>query len=597
MRRFAAAFRSSCRLLPLHPGGNRAPLPPALHRELATADSSARRLPQMTTEIRERRETVVHAGSYGLMPAGGQAQPAGPAGSRRPGVAWPVLSGPVPPLAEGFAARPDTVPGLEAVLVRGAAVALVPGQEAAGHRGDWPGSCGKTQLASSAAGSLWRSRTVELLAWVTATSRASVLSGYVQAAMELGLDDRGDAESVAARFAAWLGGTGRPWLVVLDDLRDAADLDGLWPAGPAGRLLITAADPAAACGGRRVLAMPVPAFSTREAVSCLLGRLTTDPDQRSRAIDLAADLGGEPAAVAQAGAVITSSGLPSREYRHLFARRRAQLAAGGTGPLCAAAVTWTLSADHAEQLAPGAGSWLLLVLCAVLDGDGIPGTVLITPSVCRYLGEGAARPPDPKDAWTAVRALERAGLVAIGPAGTPPAVWVSPALQAAVRAIIPAEVLGRAVRAAADALLEAWPADQPRSWLSARLRSCAAGLGRVAGDGLWAGGSCHRVLLMAGQSLNSARLTGPAVTWWRELAAGCDRLLGPGHPDTLVAPASWPARCWRPGRRQRLSAGVSGCWPAAPACSGQIIPAPSRPRSISAARWWPPARPAPPPPS
>ena len=305
--------------------------------------------------------------------------------------------------------------------------------------------------------------------------------------------------------------------------------------GPAGRLLITAADPAAACGGRRVLAMPVPAFSTREAVSCLLGRLTTDPDQRSRAIDLAADLGGEPAAVAQAGAVITSSGLPSREYRHLFARRRAQLAAGGTGPLCAAAVTWTLSADHAEQLAPGAGSWLLLVLCAVLDGDGIPGTVLITPSVCRYLGEGAARPPDPKDAWTAVRALERAGLVAIGPAGTPPAVWVSPALQAAVRAIIPAEVLGRAVRAAADALLEAWPADQPRSWLSARLRSCAAGLGRVAGDGLWAGGSCHRVLLMAGQSLNSARLTGPAVTWWRELAAGCDRLLGPGHPDTLVA--------------------------------------------------------------
>ena len=68
-----------------------------------------------------------------------------------------------------------------------------------------------------------------------------MLSGYAEAAAQLGLDHGGDAESVAARFAAWLAGTARPWLVVLDDLRDAADLDGLWPAGPAGRLLVTAA--------------------------------------------------------------------------------------------------------------------------------------------------------------------------------------------------------------------------------------------------------------------------------------------------------------------------------------------------------------------
>jgi hypothetical protein len=36
--------------------------------------------------------------------------------------------------------------------------------------------------------------------------------------------------------------------VVLDDLRDAADLDGLWPQGPAGQVLITAADAAAVPG-------------------------------------------------------------------------------------------------------------------------------------------------------------------------------------------------------------------------------------------------------------------------------------------------------------------------------------------------------------
>jgi hypothetical protein len=58
----------------------------------------------------------------------------------------------------------------------------------------------------------------------------------VQTAVKLGLDHAGDAESVAARLTAWLDGTSRPWLMVLDDLRNAEDLEGLWRAGPAGRL-------------------------------------------------------------------------------------------------------------------------------------------------------------------------------------------------------------------------------------------------------------------------------------------------------------------------------------------------------------------------
>ena len=105
-------------------------------------------------------------------------------------------------------------------------VALVPGEGAR--------ACGKTQLAAYLAESLRRSGEADLLAWVAADSRASVLSGYRQAAAALGLDHGGDAEGVAARFLAWLAAASRPWLVVLDDVRDAADLDGLMPAGPAG---------------------------------------------------------------------------------------------------------------------------------------------------------------------------------------------------------------------------------------------------------------------------------------------------------------------------------------------------------------------------
>ena len=112
-----------------------------------------RLLRRACTAARKRQEARVHAGSYGLTPAAGQPPPAGPGRSG----AWPVRSGLVPPLAEGFIARTETVPGLEAALVPGAAVALVPGTAAGGVR-DRPGSCGKTQLAAYLAGSLWRSR-------------------------------------------------------------------------------------------------------------------------------------------------------------------------------------------------------------------------------------------------------------------------------------------------------------------------------------------------------------------------------------------------------------------------------------------------------
>ena len=150
----------------------------------------------------------MHTDSYGLMSADGPGpapgKTAGPAQEvqgRRP--TWPVWSGPVPPLADGFAVRPDTVPDLAATLVPGAAVALVPDQAPVSAQ-DWRASNGKTQLARYFAGSLWRSPGVDVLAWVVASSRASVLSGFVQAAGATGGSNAGDAESVAARFVDWL---------------------------------------------------------------------------------------------------------------------------------------------------------------------------------------------------------------------------------------------------------------------------------------------------------------------------------------------------------------------------------------------------------
>jgi tetratricopeptide (TPR) repeat protein len=439
----------------------------------------------------------------------------------------------MPPLADGFSSRPETAPDLNTALVPGAAVVLAPGRTAGEGSPDWPASCGKTQLAVYFAESLWRSRMVDLLVWVVATSRASVVSGFAEAAAATGSDDAGTAESAADHFMGWLSQTSRPWMVVLDDLRNAADLDGLWPEGPAGRVLITTAN-SATVSGRKALTLPVREFSMREALSYLMGRLTADPDQRVGAIDLVGDLGCEPPALFQASAVISCSGLSCRDYRDYFAQRRAQLAEMADEGQ-AAAVTWTLSVEQAERLSPGGGAQYLLALAALLDGHGIPGAVVTTPAVSEYLAAGTGTAMDPNRAWGALLSLERAGLLVIDPATTPPTVRMAEVVQAAIRTATPKRIAERAARAAADALVEVWPEPEPEPWLAAGLRSCAESLRQEAGDVLWETGSCHPLLPRAGRSLDDARLTGPAVSYWRELAATSDRILGPGSPDTLMA--------------------------------------------------------------
>jgi len=54
------------------------------------------------------------------------------------------------------------------------------------------------------------------------------------------------------------------------NLANPADLDGLWPAGPAGRVLVTCADAAAIPATMQVL--PVGVFNSREALSHLMER-------------------------------------------------------------------------------------------------------------------------------------------------------------------------------------------------------------------------------------------------------------------------------------------------------------------------------------
>jgi tetratricopeptide (TPR) repeat protein len=444
----------------------------------------------------------------------------------------------VPALADGFIARLETAPGLAAELPAGARVALVPDRAAAPaafpgpvtapDAQDWLRSSGKTQLAVSFAESLWHSGGVDLLVWIEATSRASVLSGYAAAtAVATGRDQASSCESVAAQFLSWLSETSHSWLVVLDDVTDAASLDGLWPTGPAGRVLMTCTDAAAIPSGTRVV--PVGPFSMHEAIGYLSGRLSDDPDKRQGAIELAQDLDLEPAALAQASAVIASSPLSCREYGAYFVRRREELAERSGARPSAAAVTWTFSFGRADQLVPGGSAQLLLALAALLDGHGIPQSVFAAPPAGAFLAGGSDQASS-EIAHAALAALEQVGLLTVEPA----TVRASPVLQAALRAAMPEGMPEQAASSVADALLQAWPEQEQLGWPVSGLRSCVATLRRITGNLLWDGG-CHPLLVRAGDSLDRARLTEAAVDHWRDLATTSGRLLGGGHPDTMLA--------------------------------------------------------------
>jgi len=454
--------------------------------------------------------------------------------------AQPFRIGRLPLLADGYTDRPDTAGSIADTLVRGSAVALVSPSASAEGLPNWLGPSGKTQIAVMIAESLWQSGAIDVLIWISATDRASVLSGFVEASMAAtGVEPTGTAESVAVRFLSWLGETTQPWLVVLDDVREIVDLYGLWPGGPAGRLLMTSTRLAADAlrPGTRVI--PVGVFSVREALNGLNERLSGNPVQRQGAIDLIETLGCEPLALAQAASVVASSNLTCRDYRDFFLGRRAQIWTGADEMPSAAMVTWILSLERAESLLPGAPVRLMLVLLALLDGHGIPGVIFGTRAVAEYLGGGATA-ADPKSVWDVLLAMERVGLISVSRDVTPPTVVMSSAVQTAIRLAAPAQVQEPAARTAASALLEVWPADEPTPWAAATLRANAASLQDSAPDALWVD-RCPPLLIRVGKSLDEARLAGPAVEFWSDLAARCDAKLTAGHPDALMVAAQLAA--------------------------------------------------------
>lgn len=222
-----------------------------------------------------------------------------------------LLSGTVPPLADTYYAREQTGPDLASSLRPGETVVLVHGEETEVAPAA-QGGTGKTQLAVEFAHTMWNTRAVEVLVWVSAANAESVIAGFAQAAnmVDASPPDEG-AEMAAARFVSWLARTRQPWALIIDDLAELSDLEELWPTGASGRVLITTKLPATAFEspaftGPKLRVIPVAGLSRREALDYVAARLTDYPDQRIEALDLGEDLDGLPLGLAQATAVMLS---------------------------------------------------------------------------------------------------------------------------------------------------------------------------------------------------------------------------------------------------------------------------------------------------
>ncbi|MFI1692990.1 SAV_2336 N-terminal domain-related protein, partial [Streptomyces sp. NPDC020794] len=468
-----------------------------------------------------------------------------PQRSREP-AAWPHQVGVIPSSAQSFQHRADS-DRLRAAIDTGGTALLSPVLTGMG-------GVGKTQLAAEYARRAWADGSLDVLVWVTASTRTAVVTRYAQAGVELCQADPDDLEQAAARFLAFLEpkAAARPcrWLIVLDDVADPSDLRGLWPpASPYGRTLVTTRRRDATLTGKDRHTIEVALFTQEEALAYLTASLAAD--LRSEPADqlsaLAHELGCLPLALSQAAAYLIETGQDVATYRRLLADRATTLADtapdyldDGVLPLAA---TWSLSIDHADQLRPFGLPRPMLQLAAMLDANGIPETILTSQPALTYLSahrspNGRRRadslsPVSPSDATQALRTLHRVSLIDHIPS-RPPTVRIHQLVQRATRDTISFSRRDQLARTAGDALMAAWPEVERDTALAQALRTNAEALIRHGGEALYQP-DVHPLLYRIGNSLGESGQFNAARDHFQYLATTTDRYWGPDHPDALAA--------------------------------------------------------------
>ncbi|MFE5596382.1 tetratricopeptide repeat protein [Streptomyces sp. NPDC056549] len=420
------------------------------------------------------------------------------------------------------------------------------------------GGVGKTQLAADYARTAWDCGGVDVLVWISASSRSAITAGYAQAGVEVLAADPSDPEQSARAFLAWLepkaGQKPCRWLVVLDDVAEPADMRGWWPpASRHGRVLVTTRRREAALSGAGRRLVTVGLFTPEEAAAYFTAVLAAHDrhEPTDQISSLAADLGYLPLALAQAAAYIIDADLTCASYRELLADRIRKLSdllpEPGALPddqAVTVAATWSLSIDRANQIRPAGLARPMLQLAAFLDPNGIPATVLTSQPALTHLTEhrtptgsgdtDQSAQVSAEDAVLALRALHRLSLIDHIPDTPHQAVRVHQLVQRATRDTLTPDQHNHLALTAADTLIAAWPDIERDTALAQSLRVNATALTRTAEDALFRPAP-HAVLVLAGTSLGVSGQYVAARDYFQRLATTTRRHLGPDDFDSLIA--------------------------------------------------------------
>ncbi|HEX6343783.1 tetratricopeptide repeat protein [Umezawaea sp.] len=440
-------------------------------------------------------------------------------------VTLPHRAGAVPPRAMSFQRRSATSSRLG-----GADTTVLVGL----------GGVGKTQLAVDFAERLWESGELDLLVWVTASSRESVVAEYAHLASALFGDDRSDPERGARRLLTWLATTSCRWLVVLDDIRTPSDVNGLWPPGAGGRVVATTRrrDTAVRGVGRDLVDVGV--FAPEESYAYLRTAFSDSRHLLASFVELADDLGHLPLALAQASAYALDRQLSCEAYRARFADRRRRLASlfPEVGSLpdehrTTVATTWSLSVELADQLTPAGLGRPLLAVASLLDPNGIPAEVFTTTAVLDLLVRATGRSVDVDDSTDGLHCLHRLSLITFDSTSVH-TVRVHSLVQRATRDDLQPGALKGLTHVAARALNAVWPSVERDQGFVEVLRVNADAL-EVNTDGVVWDCHCRNLLFRAAISRGESGAVAAARDQFTRFVNVARARLGEEHPYTLHA--------------------------------------------------------------
>jgi tetratricopeptide (TPR) repeat protein len=449
--------------------------------------------------------------------------PPGPASGRAPAR---LVVGEIPRQPEGF---------IERALLDELADAARGGRPAVLHAMTGLRGVGKTQLAAAYA----RRRISDrwpLVAWVNAETRDTLIAGLAEVARRLGLaapDDPGDSLKAALLLRDYLNSQTADGLLVFDNATTPEELRPFLPAAGPTQVVLTSTEESFRSLGPLVR---VSRFDREQSLEFLVA--CTGLRISPAAVELAAELGDLPLALAQAAATISQRlYLGYADYLELLRAVPVDellAAVDGSGYQRPVAAALLLSVATVEREDPDSLPGKLLRVIACLSPDGVPRDLL------------AGLATRPREVDQAIAQCTGGSILSWSGSGNE--IIMHRLLGRVLRERdLSADRWPRTVAAALDLLEparfpdeEAWGRRQEGNRLTAQLEAAwdtARSLGAaVLGPAVLARLLASRIWSV--RHLVRAADPGRAAGLAERIAADCQTLLGADHPVTLEARAA-----------------------------------------------------------